>query len=135
MKEEIKQVLEMLKDEKISSEEAIELIEALKATETAETSNNEQENTATTGRIKKLIRINVIRDGKQVVNIKVPFSLVKWGINIADKIGKDNIKIGEEGIPLNLSELTSAINDPELYGKILDVHDEERNEHVQIEIV
>ncbi|MDI9596486.1 MAG: hypothetical protein QM220_03025, partial [Atribacterota bacterium] len=82
MKEEIKQVMEMLKEGKITHEEAINLIDALKATE------NESENLPASKQ-KRFFKINVTKDNQPKVNIKVPFSLVKWGINIANKMGSD----------------------------------------------
>ena len=130
MKEEIKQVLDMLKEGKINNEDAINLIDALKATKTEE---NDQGLPAVSKQ-KKYIRINITRDDKPAVNIKVPFGLIRWGINIANKLGKDAVKIGGEQIPIDLEELNNALNDPEFSGKIMDVHDEEKNEHVLIEI-
>jgi hypothetical protein len=128
MKEEIKQVLDMLKEGKITNDEATNLIDALKSTE------KDQEQIST-GKQKRFIKINVTRNNKPKVNIKVPFSLVKWGMNIASKMGKDTVKIGEEEIPFDMEELNKAMNDPEFSGKICDVHDEEKGEHVEIEIV
>lgn len=130
MKEEIKQVLDMLKEGKINNEEAINLIDALKSTETGE--NNQE--LSVVSKQKRYIRINITRDDKPAVNIKVPFGLIRWGINIANKLGKDAVKIGGEQIPIDLEELNNALNDPEFSGKIIDVHDEEKNEHVLIEI-
>lgn len=130
MKEEIKQVLDMLKEGKINNEEAINLIDALKSTETEE--NNQE--LSVVSKQKRYIRINITRDDKPAVNIKVPFGLIRWGINIANKLGKDAVKIGGEQIPIDLEELNNALNDPEFSGKIMDVHDEEKNEHVLIEI-
>lgn len=130
MREEIKQVLDMLKEGKINNEEAINLIDALKSTETEE--NNKE--LSVVSKQKRYIRINITRDDKPAVNIKVPFGLIRWGINIANKLGKDAVKIGGEQIPIDLEELNNALNDPEFSGKIMDVHDEEKNEHVLIEI-
>ena len=130
MREEIKQVLDMLKEGKINNEEAINLIDALKSTETGE--NNQE--LSVVSKQKRYIRINITRDDKPAVNIKVPFGLIRWGINIANKLGKDAVKIGGEQIPIDLEELNNALNDPEFSGKIMDVHDEEKNEHVLIEI-
>lgn len=128
MKEEIKQVMEMLKEGKITHEEAINLIDALKATE------NENENLPASKQ-KRFFKINVTKDNQPKVNIKVPFSLVKWGINIANKMGSDTVKIGGKDIPFDMEELNTAMNDSEFYGKICDVYDEEKNEHVEIEII
>ena len=131
MKEEITQVLDMLKEGRITNDEAVDLLDALKATEQEE----ENREIAVAGRTKRFIKINVTKDDRPKVNIKIPFGLLKWGLNIANKFGKDALKIGGEEIPIDMDELTKAINDPDFYGKICDVHDEEENEHVLIEIV
>jgi hypothetical protein len=128
MKEEIKQVLDMLKEGKISNDEAINLIDALKSSE------KEQEQLPV-GKQKRFIKVNVTRNNQPKVNVKIPFSLVKWGINIANKMGSDTVKIGGENIPFDMEELNRAMNDPEFSGKICDVHDEEKNEHIEVEIV
>ena len=128
MKEEIKQVLDMLKEGKISNDEAINLIDALKSTE-------EEQTQVATGKQKRFLRVNVTRNNQPKVNVKIPFSLVKWGINIANKMGRDTVKIGGEEIPFDMDELNNAMNDPEFSGKICDVHDEEKNEHIEVEIV
>lgn len=131
MKEEIKQVLDMLREEKISNEEAINLIDALKSIDSEE---NEQESSVISNQ-KRYIRINITKGDKPAVNIKVPFGLIRWGINIANKLGKEAVKIDGKEIPIDLDELSHAISDPDFYGKIIDVHDEEKNEKVLIEII
>ncbi len=128
MKDEIRQVLDMLKEGKITNEEAINLIDALKSTE------KDQEE-ITTSKPKRFFRVNVTKNNQPKVNIKIPFSLVKWGINIANKMGKDTVKIGGEEIPFDMDELNKAINDPEFSGKICDIYDEEKNEHIEVEII
>ena len=120
----------MLKEGKVNHEEAINLIDALKSTDKEK--NSEEQSVIS--KQKRFIKINVTKDNKPKVNIKVPFSLVKWGINIANKMGKDTVKIGGEEIPFDMEELNKAMNDPEFSGKICDVYDEEKNEHVEIEI-
>ncbi len=130
MKEEIKQVLDMLKEGKITNEEAVTLIDALKSTE-----DDQDQRQITTGKQKRFLKVNVTRNNQPKVNVKIPFSLVKWGINIANKMGKDTVKIGGEDIPFDMDELNKAMNDPEFSGKICDVYDEEKNEHVEVEIV
>jgi len=69
MKEEIKQVMDMLKEGKISNDEAINLIDALKSSE------KEQEQLPV-GRQKRFIKVNVTRNNQPKVNVKIPFSLV-----------------------------------------------------------
>ena len=104
MKEEIKQVLDMLKEGKITNEEAVNLIDALKSTE-----EDQDQRQITTGKQKRFLKVNVTRNNQPKVNVKIPFSLVKWGINIANKMGKDTVKIGGEDIPFDKSEAPLSV--------------------------
>jgi len=128
MKEEIKKVLEMLEEKKITSEEATELLDALRESKKAE------EEIPPTKR-KRFLKIHVTKGDKPQVNVTLPFGLINWGLNIASKMGKNTVDIGGEEIPIDMDELNKAMNDPEFIGKIVDVVDEEKGEHVEIEIV
>jgi len=128
MKEEIKKVLEMLEEKKITSEEAAELLDALRESKKAE------EEIPPTKR-KRFLKIHVTKGDKPQVNVTLPFGLINWGLNIASKMGKNTVDIGGEEIPIDMDELNKAMNDPEFIGKIVDVMDEEKGEHVEIEIV
>ena len=129
MKEEIKKVLEMLEEKKITSEEAAELLEALRETK-------EEEDTAPLSTKKKrFLKIRVTKGEKPQVNVTIPFGLVNWGLNLASKLGKNTVNIEGKEIPIDMDELNKAMNDPEFTGKIVDVVEEEKGEHVEIEIV
>jgi len=129
MKEEIKKVLEMLKEGKINDEEAAELLEALRETK------EEGETTPLSTKKKRFLKIRVTKGEKPKVNVTIPFSLVNWGLNLASKLGKNTINIEGKEIPIDMDELNKAMNDPEFTGKIVDIMDEEEGEHVEIEIV
>ena len=129
MKEEIKKVLEMLKEGKINDDEAAELLEALRETK------EEEETTPLSTKKKRFLKIRVTKGGKPQVNVTIPFSLVNWGLNLASKLGKNTVNIEGKEIPIDMEELNKAMNDPEFTGKIVDVVDEEKGEHVEIEIV
>ena len=129
MKEEIKKVLEMLKEGKINDEEAAELLEALRETK------EEEEITPLSTKKKRFLKIRVTKGEKPQVNVTIPFSLVNWGLNLASKLGNNAINIEGKEIPIDMDELNKAMNDPEFTGKIIDVDDEEKGEHVEIEIV
>ncbi len=129
MKEEIKKVLEMLEEKKITSEEATELLEALKETK------EEEETTPLSIKKKRFLKIRVTKGDKPQVNVTIPFSLVNWGLNLASKLGKNTVNIEGKEIPIDMDELNKAMNDPEFTGKIVDVMEEEKGEHVEIEIV
>ncbi|TFG91029.1 MAG: hypothetical protein E4G71_04405 [Candidatus Atribacteria bacterium] len=129
MKEEIKKVLEMLEEKKITSEEAAELLEALRDTK------EEEEITPLSTKKKRFLKIRVTKGEKPQVNVTIPFSLVNWGLNLASKLGNNAVNIEGKEIPIDMDELNKAMNDPEFTGKIVDVEDEEEGKHIEIEIV
>ena len=129
MKEEIKKVLDMLKEGKINDGEAAELLEALRETK------EEEEITPLSTKKKRFLKIRVTKGEKPQVNVTIPFSLVNWGLNLASKLGNNAINVEGKEIPIDMDELNKAMNDPEFTGKIIDVDDEEKGEHVEIEIV
>ena len=128
MREEIKKVLEMLNENKITNDEAAELIDALNKTK-------KEEQSVPAGNRKRFLKIHVTKGGKPQVNVTLPFGLINWGLNIASKMGKNTVDIGGESIPLDMEELSKAMNDPEFSGKIVDVTEEEEGKHIEIEIV
>lgn len=50
-------------------------------------------------------------------------------------MGKKTVNVEGKEIPLDLEELNKAMNDPEFTGKIVDIVDEQKGEHIEIEIV
>ena len=129
MNEEIKKVLEMLKEGKINDDEAAELLAALKETK------EQKEIIPLSTKKKRFLKIRVTKGEKPQVNVTIPFGLVNWGLNLANKLGKNTVNVEGKEIPIDMEELNQAMNDPEFSGKIVDVLDEEKGEHVEIEIV
>jgi len=129
MNEEIKKVLEMLKEGKINDDEAAELLAALKETK------EQKEIIPLSTKKKRFLKIHVTKGEKPQVNVTIPFGLVNWGLNLASKLGKNTVNVEGKEIPIDMEELNQAMNDPEFSGKIVDVLDEEKGEHVEIEIV
>ena len=129
MNEEIKKVLEMLKEGKINDDEAEELLAALKETK------EQEEIIPLSTKKKRFLKIRVTKGEKPQVNVTIPFGLVNWGLNLANKLGKNTVNVEGKEIPIDMEELNQAMNDPEFSGKIVDVLDEEKGEHVEIEIV
>jgi len=128
MKEEIKKILEMLEEKKITSEEAAELLETLRESKKVEES-------IPPAKRKRFLKIHITKGDKPQVNVTLPFGLINWGLNMASKMGKNTVDIGGEEIPIDMEELSKAMNDPEFTGKIIDVDDEEEGKHIEIEIV
>ena len=85
MNEERKLILQMLKDGTISVEEAERLMDAIPAEEEPYTARSGQ-----SGAEPRKISILIEEDGRQTVNLRLPFSLIKSGL----KLGKAATALG-----------------------------------------
>lgn len=130
MNKERKIILEMMKNGTITLEEAEELLDA------AENSHNN----AGAAEVKrqdvkpKRIRVAVEENGKQIVNIKLPFGLIRTGLNIAQKIGPKYAKEAEVLNDINVDEILAGLSSGEitLPYTIVDVND--GGDHVEISL-
>ncbi len=113
-------ILQMVAEGKVSPEEAAALLEALSGGEGPAAAGA----TSTTGQ-GRWLRIRVEEKGSQKVNIRLPWRLVDVGLKIARRFAPDT-DMGDLGGVLN-----EAMN-AGLPGKIIEVHDEEDDEHVEI---
>lgn len=116
MKEERYKILRLVEEGKIRAEEAEELIKKLEEIQQKE---------------KRYLRVNVIENGKAVVNINVPLSLLKWGLKFANNYVE---KYGEK-IEVSPEEIEKLINDPDFKGRIVDIITPDNNVQVIIEIL
>lgn len=112
LKEEKLQILKMVEEGKISSEEGISLLQALEDTEEAYL----EQGTA------KWFKIRVFEpEGKTKVNITIPLSLVNVGMKMANKFSPEFREAGLDEV--DLKEVFEAIKDG-ASGKIVDVESE-----------
>lgn len=116
MNEEQLKILKMLEAKKITAEEAAKLLNAL----------GEQTNSTS-----KSLKVKVWdkTKGKSKVNVTLPLSLVKWGMKFVPE--KAKIKLEEQNI--DLSAVSEAI-EKDFTGKIVEVDDEDKNEHIEVYI-
>jgi hypothetical protein len=70
------------------------------------------------------VRVKNLETGKNKVSVNIPMPMVKFGL----KIGR---QFSSELDQLNLDEMYNAMGNME-NGMIVDVQDEESNEHVQV---
>lgn len=116
MNDEIKRILKMLEEGKITSDQASELIDAIK--EDKAVTNTEQKD--------KNLKINVLKEGKNKVNLSIP---LRFARAIMRATGKLPVKVhGVKEIDLNI--LKNAIETGS-DGKILDFTTDEGN-HVEM---
>lgn len=71
------------------------------------------------------IRVSELDSGRRRVNINIPIGIVNFGLGIANRFGGDNADLAQAG------ELWQMVKNGER-GVLVDVEDEEDNEHVQI---
>jgi len=118
-------ILSMVKEGKITVEEATKLLEAL------ESSAVEDEELPPQGKAKWLrIRVSDVKTNKPKVSVNLPIGIVDWALRTGSRVaafgGADL-----NGMGINLEELRAAINFG-LRGRIIDVTDDEQSQHVEI---
>jgi hypothetical protein len=112
------QILSMIQSGQVSAEEGAKLLAALKA--------GAKESTPTEGTQPRWFRVRItdLRSGKSKVNVNIPMALVNVGIKMGARFVPE-----AEGV--NYEELADAIRSG-AQGKIMDVEDDESEEHVEI---
>ncbi len=126
MDEEKLRVLNMVKEGKITVDEATKVIEALDTGADTDAEYVEQ------GPRAKWFRVLVTDSstGKPKVRVNLPMGLVDWALRTGTKVASlGGADLG--GMGIDIEELRSAISYG-LRGKIVDVTDEQSGEHVEI---
>ena len=128
VKEERLQILNMLQEGKIGADEAATLLSALETgMQREETSNRSVNLDNLKGRWLR-IRVTDGRAGKSKVNVNLPLGVV----NAALKLGS---RFVPEMNDMDIDELRQEIHDAVeagMNGKIVEVHDDEDGDHVEI---
>jgi len=113
------QILKMVETGQISADEAARLLEAL------ESGAKDAKRASTTTAPRWLrVRVTDLRSGKAKVNVNIPMSLVSVGLKMGAKFAPEM-----DGV--DMDEIREAIQ-MGVQGKIIDVADEEDEEHVEI---
>jgi len=120
-------VLKLLKDGKITADEAAKLLETIDKTDPKKKKAQVEEPEEIKGQGKFFrVKITDATNGKIRANIRIPLSVLgagaKFGAHFAPQING-----------IESEDLMKAVRDGEV-GKILDVFDDEDNEHVEIYI-
>lgn len=114
MKDEIKKVLEMLENGKINSTQAGELLEAMQVI-------GDDKPAPAADAPRRLLKIKVVSNDGDNVDIKIPMTLVNAGLNIgknfAGKAGDNNDALKD----LDWDQLNSAINQMMAEGSVGDI--------------
>lgn len=126
MKEEMKRIMKMVEEGKLSSDEASELIDALDKKDT------DIKHKPSGAYLDKSLKIRVKSGDKVKVRLNIPIKFVKWVLKTGHGIAKSipDAKPYIEDVDMNL--VMQAI-DNEIEGKIIDLESEE-GETVEIYI-
>ena len=122
LKEERMQILNMIRDGKVSPEEGAKLLAALETSQKSEVAANKS---ATQGKFLR-VRVTDMSTGKTRVNVNLPLALVNVGLKMGARFAPDL-----EGMDTN--EIMEAIRSG-AQGKIVDVEDVEDAEKVEVYI-
>ena len=118
MSGEIKRIMEMVEEGRLSSEEATELLEALNSSEREETTESTQPY------MKRSVKIRITSREKERLRLNIPIKFVKWvlktGYGIAQAI-PDAEPYMED---VDMDAIMQAIDNHEV-GKIIDLETEE----------
>ena len=119
--EERLKILQMIQDGKISAEDGAKLLSAI-----SQNAQAQKTRTASRNRESRYMRVRVtdMNSGKTKVSVNLPLGLVDAGLNIASNFMPDMSADASENI-------RDAIHEG-LTGKIVDVMDEDDNEHIEI---
>ncbi len=125
MNDEKKKILKMLDEGKVTVEEAEGLLDKL-----GESRGGEETGVGPVEKSRKAraLRIVVIEDGEEEVNISIPLKLVKMFETLLPSKAKE--KLDEKGV--NLDVVLDAIEEETVDGKLVDIHDEDT--HVEIKL-
>ena len=123
--EERMMILRMVEEGKITPEEGARLLSAMGEREQAEAQPAQQARTESTyepvgsGRYFR-VRVSNAATGKQKVNVNIPLSLVEYGLRFVPSSAN-----------VNVQAVRTALRDG-ISGRIVDVMDEEKGDHVEV---
>lgn len=128
MKDEIRKILKMIEDGHITAEEGENLIEALGSNQDGALSQGLSVSDSST----QFLKVRVVEEGKDKVNVSIPLSLVEIGLKLGAKIGPTFASEAEVLQNIDLDELMQAIKEG-ARGKIVDIDNDDSKVEVFIE--
>ena len=118
MREEVKQILKMVEEGRITAEEAEKLIDVLKPDDGGGTSLI----SSTDDDYGKFLRIKVVENGNDKVNVNVPLSLVEVGIKLATQLGAEYEPKLQALKDIDFNEILNSIQNGD-QGNLVEVED------------
>jgi hypothetical protein len=121
--EERMRILQMIQDGTISAEDGIRLMDSIEKSQKVTGGEESTVNKSQTARFFR-IRVTDTNSGKTRVNVRLPVSVVNSGLKMGARFAPE-----VEG--LNTSDLMRFIREGTI-GKIVDVYDDDDDEHVEV---
>lgn len=122
MKEEVRQILKMVEDGKLTAEQAAQLMEA--------GSLSNEKSPAVAGKARWLkIRVYDIATNRKKVNVSIPLSLVSTGLKLGIKFGLDRDELKGFDFDDIINQIQSGAE-----GNLVDVEDEDTGEKIEVYI-
>lgn len=123
MSEEKKLILEMVKNGKISVDEAERLLEkAVPGEKLQEMTKSPKPNS------QKFLRIRVTEDGKHKANVNIPIALAEVGLNL---IPKDKLKV--DGKEINMAHILKLIEEG-TEGELVNIDGVDKGKNYKVKI-
>lgn len=109
-------ILRLLEEKKVTAEEAARLLDAIRRSEDG-------------GQVNRFVKVRVTEQdsARPKVNITVPVGLVRWAMKLAPESAK--AKIDEHEIDMRA---VSEALERGITGKIVDIEDTEKGQHIEI---
>jgi len=119
VKDEIRKILKMIEEGHITAEEGEKLIEALGTNQDGVFTQDLPASSSSP----QFLKIRVMEEGQNKVNVSIPLSLVKVGLKLGDDIGPKFAPEVEELKEIEFDEVMQAIREG-AKGKLVDIEDD-----------
>ncbi len=128
MKEEIRKILKMVEEKKITAEEAEKLIDMIEPENTGLT----QYDSSANGNYEKFLRVKVVENGANKVNVNIPLSLIEVGLKLGTQVGAQFEPKLEALKNIDFNEVIQSIKNG-AQGKLVEIGDDETYVSVVVE--
>ena len=110
MKEQVRQILQMLAEGKVTAEEAERLIDALERQQPESPPGAPPRAKARPKYLRVVMEDNSSGDGPSRINIRVPLQLLRAGVRLTSLIppqalAQVNVQLNKSGVPIDLTQL------------------------------
>lgn len=109
-------ILNMVKENKISIEEADDLLASMGEAGSIQLKQKSKG---------KFLRIRIKSEDDEKVNVNLPLSVARWALNMVPKNVKERMRSGDN--PVELEEIIDMIHDGMEGQKLVDIHDDDGN--------